>query len=367
MRLTRIAARGFRNLVTLDLELPAEGAVFLGHNGQGKTNLLEAISYPVLFRSIRRARDAELVRTGETSFHLCLTVQSAGAGADRTVEAGYANEGQRKRVAVDRVDCPTVTDGLGAWLAVVFQPTDLSLVAGGAGERRQYLDRVLSLADRSYFSALRRYRAALEQRNAAFRRRRPELARPFEPALASAGAELIRRRIDWIAELAPHWVAACADLGEPMPVSLVYRSRSELTDPEAWPAALAEARPRDEARATTTIGPHRDDLGLFLDGLPLRSRGSTGQLRTAAVALKLCERETLVRRTGLEPALLLDDVFAELDRNRQDRLARMLGIGGPAQIFVTTPRADELPPGLGLPVFAIRNGTVLRENGRAVA
>jgi DNA replication and repair protein RecF len=242
----------------------------------------------------------------------------------------------------------------------------LTLVTGAAAERRHFLDRVLSLADRSYLRSLRRYRAALEQRNAGLRQRRADLARAFEPQLAEAGAELVRCRRAWVAEIAEEWVATCVELGEAERVSLGIKGQAELAEPAAWPAALRAARSRDEATGSTSVGPHREDLLLSLDGSPLRMRGSTGQQRTAAVALKLCEHSTLSRRTGCRPALLLDDVFAELDQDRQDRLARMLGVGA-GQVFVTAPRADELPDGLGLPVFAIRAGAVLRESGRAVA
>jgi DNA replication and repair protein RecF len=365
MRATRLETRGFRNLAGLDLRLPGEGAVFLGPNGHGKTNLLEALTYPVLFRSIRGARDPEVLGHGQAGFHLRVTLRGAGR-SEQTVEAGFTRD-RRKRVAVDGAEQLRATDALGTWLAVAFLPTDVGLVGGSARERRLFLDRVLSLADRSYLRAARRYRSALEQRNAALRQGRPELAAPFDGPLAAAGAEMLRQRLDWVAGLGPRWAALCAELGEPMPVRLEYRGRPELADPAAWPALLAEARARDLVAGSTTVGPHRDDLALRLDGTALRETGSTGQHRTAAVALKLCELETLAQRTGVEPALVLDDVFAELDRERQDCLARALGMGGERQVFVSAPRRDELSARLELPVFAVREGRVMPEPVPAVA
>jgi DNA replication and repair protein RecF len=360
MRVVRIEARGFRNLAGLDLALPPAGAVFLGPNGHGKTNLLELLYYPVLFRSLRGARDTELVRFGDPAFFLRLTV-AGGAQPDTTIEVGFAHEGRRKRVAVDGSQTDRVTDALGTWLAVAFQPADLGLVSGGAAERRRYLDRVLSLADTGYLRALREYRAALEQRNAALRLRQGDLAWAFDGPLARAGAQLVRRRLAWVTEYAPRWAAACEDLGEPIEVALRYRGRTELAEAEAWTAGLRAHRNRDLAQGATTVGPHRDDLILLLGGVPLRAAGSTGQQRTAAVALKLCERDTIRTERRTSPALLLDDVFAELDRDRQNRLAARLGLHEPQQVFVTAPRRDELPPGLVLEQMGVRGGEVLIE------
>ncbi len=362
MRAVRIEARTFRNLTSLEAELPAEGAVFLGPNGQGKTNLLELLYYPVLFRSLRGARDTDLVQTGAGGFHLRISV-AAGTAPIRTVEAGFLAAGRRKRVAVDGSEPERTADVLGCWLAVAFLPADVGLVSGGAGERRQFLDRTLALADPAYLRALRQYRAAIEQRNAALRRGLGDAAWAFDPVIARAGAALVGGRVTWIATYGPELAHICAALGESMAIEMSYRGRIDLAEAAAWPEILAHHRSRDLATGTTTVGPHRDDLTLRLGGGSLRVNGSTGQHRTAAVALKLCERATLERASGQQPALLLDDVFAELDRERQERLAERLdlgGGGGGAQVFVTAPRLDELPPGLSLPLFRLTAGRLER-------
>lgn len=366
MRALRLTARGFRNLAPLELSLPVGGAVLLGPNGHGKTSLLEAIYYPVIFRSMRGAPDAEVVASGEQAFHLSLTVRGPGE-VERVVEAGFAHEGRRKLVRVDGAEQERVSDAMGVWLAVAFQPSDVGLISGGARERRRYLDRVLSLADRAYLTAARRYRAALEQRNAALRRGRANDAAAFDAALAVAGATLIRERTAWVAEWGPEVARTCDALGEPMAVTVDYRGIGALADPAAWPEVLADARARDRAARSTTVGPHRDDLTLRLNGALLRDLGSTGQQRTAAIALKLCEHGTLAARTGRKPALLLDDVFAELDRARQELLAATLAVPERGQVVVTAPRRDELPAGLGLPVFAVRDGRVVQDPERALA
>lgn len=356
MRAVRIEASGFRNLARLELALPSGGAVFLGPNGHGKTNLLELLYYPVLYRSVRGARDADLVQFGGAGFHLGLDFERGNRAA--RVEAGYLSAGRRKRVVTDGVEAERVNNSLGDWLAVAFLPADVSLVSGGASERRQFLDRTLALADPGYLRALRQYRAALEQRNAALRRAEPDTAAAFDPALARFGSAVVAARMAWCDRFGPAWTAACAALGEAAPVALQYRGKAALAVPEGWADALAANRKRDLALGVTHSGPHRDDLTLSLDGAPLRVAGSTGQQRTAAIALKLCERDTFEAAHGDSPALLLDDVFAELDRDRQDRLAERLRLGPAIQVFVTAPRRDELPGGLDLPVYRVERGTV---------
>lgn len=364
MRADRIIARGFRNLAELDLALPAAGAVFLGPNGHGKTNLLELLYYPVLFRSLRGARDIDVTRHGEAGFQLTLTLTQGSRPRDLT--AGFRCLGKRKRLGLDGAEPERLGDAIGHWLAVAFLPTDLRLVQGAAAERRQYLDRVLSLADRDYLRALSRYRAALAQRNAALRQRRPDLAGAFDAALRAAGALLVRGRLDWTAAHAEPLTATCIALGEREEVTLRYRGDEALADPAHWPEALARSATRDAVLGTTTVGPHRHDLELRIAGRALRDVGSTGQQRTVAVALKLLERETLAAASGAEPVLLLDDVFAELDRDRQGRLAARLLAGG-AQTFITSPREDELPDGFHLDTLQVESGRVSATQGGVAA
>ena len=352
MRLRRLVARGFRNLADLDREAPSPGLVLLGANAQGKTNLLEAIYYPVLFRSFRGAADGQVVG-GAPGFSVEVHI---GGGPAGTVAASYS--GRKKRVTIDGEEMDRLADSVGQWLAVTFLPADVGLASGPAVERRQYLDRVLSLSDRRYLRALISYRGALAQRNSALRQGRVEVAQAFNGALAAAGAGLVRWRLDWVASAAEQFAAELEILGEQGKARLQYRGRLELADTAGWEAVLAEALPEDRARSTTTAGPHRDDLLLEVNGRRLRDYGSTGQQRSAAIALKLIEITSLRRARGTEPALLLDDVFAELDGERQSRLAARLLESGDRQVFITSPRRDELPANLDLPVWVVEGGRV---------
>jgi DNA replication and repair protein RecF len=343
--------------VDLDQPIPPEGAVLLGANGQGKTSLLEAIAYPVLFRSFRTGLDVELVRFGEVGFRVTLAFERGTR--QRTITAEYRVAGRRRRQELDGVPAERVVDAAGAWLAVVFAPEDVRLASGPASGRRLFLDRTLALSDPGYLRALTRYRAALAQRNAALRQGRSDLAAAFDAPLAAAGARVVAGRVDWVGRVREELTTSLIALGETSAEAGVsYQGATELADPAAWSDRLAHSAARDAARRLTTVGPHRDDLSLLLGGRPLREYGSTGQHRSTAIALKLLELDTIARSTGASPALLLDDVFAELDGDRQERLAARLIGARPAQVFITAPRLDELPAGLGLPLWRVVAGRV---------
>lgn len=356
MHLERIVLRGFRNLRDLDLALPPEGAVLLGRNAQGKTNFLEAVGYPVLFRALRGAPDSEVAAFGGAGFRL--EAAFAEAGHTRTAEVAYTAGNRKKRITLDGAPVSRLSEAVGAWVAVAFLPRDVALAGGAAPERRQYLDRMLSLASADHLRALTRYRAALSQRNAALRAGQDLVARAFDAPLAEAGATVMRARMRWVSTAAPRFAEGFAALGEPGPAELGYRGDAALAEPGGWADALDRARGRDMARRMTTVGPHRDDLLLSVGGRSLRDFGSTGQLRSAAVALRLLELDTIEGARGVAPALLLDDVFAELDADRQARLADRLLARRRGQVFITAPRQDELPAGLALPVWSVSQGAV---------
>ncbi len=354
MRLERIVARGFRNLDDIERAVPPEGVAMLGRNGQGKTNLLEALYYPVLFRSLRGAGDADVSRFGGPGFNVTASICDQGR---HDIGSVYQVSGRRKRITLDGAELLRL-EALGRWLAVAFLPSDVALAGGPASERRHYLDRMLALADRSYLAALSRYRGALAQRNSALRQGRGEMADAFDGPLAQAGAVLVRRRMAWLGPADEQFSSELAGLGETGTGRLTYRGKPELADPAGWTSALDDARVRDRARCLTTVGPHRDDLMLEVDGRELRAFGSTGQQRSAAIALKLIEIETLTAGRGVQPALLLDDVFAELDGGRQRRLAARLVQPAVRQVFLTAPRPDELPAAVSLPVWTVESGKV---------
>lgn len=353
-RLASLTTRDFRNLAAVDVQFPEDGVVILGANGQGKTNVLEAIYYLVLFRSLRGAKDRELVRFGTDGFFVAGNVPAR-------VTVGFDAARARKKVTVDGREIGRLADGIGQVVAVALSPDDRTMVSGGPAGRRRYLDVLLSLGTPSYITHLSAMRHALKQRNAALRRGRERDARAFDQPFADAAAAVARARRAWIAAWRTRYAELCAALGESAEARLEYRPdhRRESDAPEDLQRTLGEAADRDLRRGTTTVGPHRDDLALTLGGRDLRRYGSAGQQRTAAVALRLLEAETLRERHGTPPIGLYDDVFAELDRGRQERLLALIRHTLPGQAILTAPRESEVPDALlQLPRWSIAAGRI---------
>lgn len=354
MHLSSLRIRNFRNLASLDVELPPEGVVIVGENGHGKTNFLEAIYYLVLFRSFRGAKDRELVRFGEAGFFV-------RGGNGRRVMAGYEIQGRRKKVSVDGSEAKKLAEAVGAVTAVVFSPADRAIVGGGPAGRRRYLDVLLSLSEPGYLASLTAMRNALRQRNAALRRGRAPDARAFDQPFTAAATDVARIRDRWTACWHARYAALCRTLGEAADPAVAYRPKHHHPGESAADlrSALDGAMDRDLRRGMTTVGPHRDDLELTLGGRDLRTFGSAGQQRTAAIALRLLEAETLTRARGEAPMALYDDVFAELDRGRQERLLDLIRETLPGQAVIAAPRDAEVPAALlDRPRWQMRDGAL---------
>ncbi len=372
--LRSLALRDFRNLARLDIALPEDGVAIIGENGQGKTNLLEAVYYLHLLRSARGARDVDIVRFGAAGFHIAARAEG---GEHHELSAGFERAGRRKRVKVDGAEPTRLSDALGALPCVLFSPADVELVAGAPNARRRYLDILLALSSRPYLAALQRYRHALAQRNAALRNAVREGARGeqrvavWEAPLAEHGAVLWRERVQWAEAAAPRFAEVCAAIGEQAPVGMRYATSLEpesrgLEDVRrALTRALEEKRSLDLRRGLTHAGPHRDDLGLTLDERELRAFGSAGQQRSAAIALRLLEADTLSERLGARPLLLLDDPFAELDVRRSARILELLAAHGMGQTLLTVPRESDIPPALTqLARWRIAGGVIERDTAQ---
>jgi DNA replication and repair protein RecF len=352
-RLARLDVRDFRNLAHVELAPPPEGLVVFGENGQGKTNLLESIYYLAILRSMRGARDQDLVRFGAEAFHIAADVET-----DRRheISVGFERAGKRKRVRLDGDIPERLSDALGALPSVLFAPADVELIAGAPAARRRYLDIMLALTTRGYLGALQRYRAALARRNAALReaakssRASASSVAVWEPPLAEHGATLIRERRAWVTEMCARFEQLCADIGEVTAVRMRYVSGIEAGEDlgHALAAALEEKRILDLRRGLTHAGPHRDDLVISLTGpdgvqRDLRTFGSAGQQRSAAIALRMLEAATFTERMGRSPLFLLDDPFAELDARRSANVLGLLMRAGIGQTILVVPRESDIP------------------------
>jgi DNA replication and repair protein RecF len=347
-----VSIRDFRNLGHTDLLLPSDGIAIVGDNGHGKTNLLEALAYLSLLRSMRGVRDRDVLRFGATAFNVSAEAQHARV--DR-VSIGVDRMGA-KRVLLDGVEAVRLSDALGAIPSVCFSPADVALISGGPAARRRYMDIVLALSSTRYLTALRHYRSALARRNAALRHgtragARSTAVAAWEPALAQHGAVILEERRAWISAIEAPFGRLCSSIGERAPMGIAYETPllEDVTQAElrnALAGALARNRGSDARRGMTQVGPHRDDLSLTLAGRDLRLVGSAGQHRTAAIALRLLEAATYRDRGGAQPLLLLDDPFAELDRTRAGRVLSLLdqlSASGLAQTVLCVPREDEIP------------------------
>jgi DNA replication and repair protein RecF len=357
--LVHLAAREYRNFSRLDVDVPAAGLVIIGENGHGKTNLLEAAAYLGLLRSFRGARDADVVRFGTSAFHVRATL--AAPSRWHTVTVGYERSSKKKRATLDGVEQPRLTNALGALPSVAFSPADVALVAGGPGDRRRYLDVMLALSSPAYLQALQQYRAALLRRNAALRTAQREGGRGdhearvqvWEPALAEHGGVVAAARHRFVRGHAERYAELCAAIGERVGAVLRYSAvggdnsdahcTSSHVQTDALTRAFAAQRSTELRRGSTLVGPHRDELHLHLGGRDLRTFGSAGQQRSAAIALRLLELATLRDALGYAPLLLLDDPFAELDLGRAGRVLDLLDHAGAAQVLLAVPREEDIP------------------------
>lgn len=369
-RLARLVVRDFRNLEHVVVDVPADGLALVGDNGHGKSNLLEGIAYFHALRSVRGARDQDLVRFGRPAFHL---TGSLAEGSVSNVGVGFERASRRKRVTLDGANVQRLSDAVGMLPSVTIAPRDSELVTGAPSERRRYLDVLLALSVPGYLGALQSYRSALARRNATLR----ALPRPadldlrvslWEGALASSGARLIAARLAWLQQVGDRYAELCVALGERETPSVRYRATADGIpvsegDRSALEAMLAAAyatqRPGDIRRGATMAGPHRDDLDLRLGGRLLRTFGSAGQHRCAALVLRLLEAESLRHGSGRDPLLLLDDPFAELDSTRSMRVLELLRDQSTSQVIVAVPRIHDIPSMYSsLSRFAVRDGTI---------
>lgn len=320
-----------------------------GPNGHGKTSLIEALLYAEVFRSFRGAADRELVRFGADGFRVEAQV------GDRSVAAGFDARTRQKKVTLDGVEPPRLGDAIGVVRGVVLSPGDVLLVAGGPKERRRYLDVLLALTVKGYVETLSRYRRALLHRMRATSAELPT----WERLLGEAGAVIVAARHAWAGRWTASYAAQCAAMGETGAPAMHYAPRT-AGDADVLCAALEQSRERDRALGHVTVGPHRDELRLTLDGRPLRSFGSAGQQRTAALALRLIEADAMAEAGG-GALICLDDAFAELDGVRSRKLAEMIAARAAAgsQVVAAVPKESDVPDVIGaLPRWSMREGTV---------
>ena len=329
MKLRALHLTNWRSYESLDLELGDGLTAIIGENGQGKTNLLEAIGWLAGLGSFRGAPDDALIRLGADSAVLRATVESPG-GREQLVEAEILRIG-RNRIQVNRQRLQRMGDLLGVVQVTVFSPDDLELVKGGPASRRTWLDSALVSRHPKYGALRSDVDRVLKQRNALLRSAGGRLDTDasftldvWDSKLADLGGALRSARTDLLAELAPR-LAEAYDVVARRPEAVQASYESTWDDDLA--AALTDARDLDVRRGVTTVGPHRDEIRLSIGPAPARTHASQGEQRSFALALRLAA-DAVVRASGVaEPILLLDDVFSELDPHRAAALLDALPKG----------------------------------------
>ncbi len=361
MRIQDLNLRHYRNYDALSLAPDPGLNVFEGLNAAGKTNILESIFLCALGRSHRTSRDSELLQEHEPFGSVRLFLETRGGTRSIRIEL---IEGERKRVFID--DAPTSRSGelMGCLNVVMFSPEDLQLVKDGPAERRRFLDMELSQLKPSYYYNLQQYGNALRNRNLLLKDNpvRYDMIELWDEQLAKLGSRIVLDRKAFIAELSGIARSLHSEMsGGREILSVVYEPSVPFTDEERLMETLQEQLTdrleRDIFRGFTSVGPHRDDLGLHLNSRDVRVYGSQGQQRTVALSLKLSEIDLIRRSRGENPVLLLDDVFSELDGDRQ---ARLLALVARCQTFVTCTHLDEFTDidSLRMQVWHVDNGGI---------
>lgn len=361
-----------RNYETLEVSLEPGINAFVGPNGQGKTNLVEAVAYLSTLGSHRVATDAPLVRRGAERAVIRADVTRDDRSLLLEIEV---TPGRANRARINRAPVTKTREILGILRTVVFAPEDLALVKGDPGERRRFLDDLLvqrqprlagTRAD--YDRVLRQRNALLKSSGAARRTNLDEVVRTLEvwdEQLSRLGAEIITARRELTAALDP--LAAQAYQGlVPASDTIGLRYRSVIDDveaPDVTAALLAEIHRRRKEeldRGVTLVGPHRDDVEVSLGPAPVKGYASHGESWSAALAMRLAAYDLLTTESGA-PVLVLDDVFAELDARRRAHLAER--VAEAPQVLITAAVADDVPAAMAGTWFDVVDGTVTRRSG----
>jgi DNA replication and repair protein RecF len=372
VHLTRLALTDFRSYPELAIDLAPGVTTFSGLNGEGKTNLVEAIGYLATLGSHRVATDAPLIRRDCQRAILRSVVVDVRGTSLIEIEL---NPGKANRVRVNRTPLPRPREILGILRTVLFAPEDLALVKGDPGERRRFLDDLLVASAPRYAGVRSDYERVVKQRTAllksagakghvrgAARDAMTATLDAWDGQLARAGAPLLAGRLKLTQALRPHVTAAYQEVsgGAKEAPTISYRSSvpTETDDLEAeLVKAAAAARSSELERGVCLVGPHRDELELAVGGLPARGYASHGESWSLALALRLASFE-LLRKDREDPVLILDDVFAELDTGRRDRLAAR--VAQAEQVLITAAVPEDVPSLLSGGRYSVSAGQVTR-------
>jgi DNA replication and repair protein RecF len=355
----------YRSYSTAEVDFPAGPVVLIGANGQGKTNLVEAIGYVATLSSHRVAQDSALISRDRDQALVRTRVRNR-QDRDVTVELEI-NKGRSNRARVNRNAVPRTRDVLGAVRCVVFAPEDMRLVRGDPSDRRRFLDDVMVQVAPRYLGLRSEYDRVVKQRNALLRSLRGGSDQDVDASLSvwdeqlvAIGSELLWGRLNAVRRLAEPVRKSYEDISaSPVPANIEYRTAigdaTDLADTgdvrAAMWASLKQRRREELARSVTLVGPHRDDLLISLEAMPAKGYASHGESWSICLALRLASYSVMAEIADDPPVLILDDVFAELDSNRRRQLTA--AVTDADQVLVTAAVEQDVPEELGGTTFMV--------------
>ena len=361
MILEHLSLLNYKNISEASLQFSPKINCFVGHNGAGKTNVLDAIFFLSFCHSVQTHQDSQVIRHGEDFFLL------EGQYSDDIHISCGMKRGTKKHFKRNKKEYKRLSEHIGLIPIVMVSPGDTLLIDGGSEERRRLMDLVISQLDYSYIEALNRYNKALQQRNTLLKMEDqepdPEVMSLWEEQMAMAGESIFKKRTAFVNELIPLFQNFYERIsGGQEKVSLSYTShcqRGPLLE------VIQRDRMKDRAVGFSLHGVHRDDLEILMDGHPMRREGSQGQQKTFVIALKLAQFEFL-KRTNQKtlPLLLLDDIFDKLDANRVEKIIQLVASDEFGQIFITDTNRDHIDQILShsnfdYKLFQVREGDIL--------
>jgi DNA replication and repair protein RecF len=340
MHLARIELTNFKNYEEVALDFSPGFNCFVGNNGVGKTNILDAVHYLSLTKSFFNNSDNLSIRHGEDYFILKGLFERDG----ESDELFCAFQKQKQKVfRLNGKEYQRMSDHVGRYPVVMLSPADSTLITGGSEERRRFLNKIISQYDPAYLEAHMRYNKALTQRNSVLRDGGPDagsMIEIYDEQMAPEALVIYEARRKLAEELVPLFSSYYAKIsGSAEQVEIKYRSHLGNGD---YLLQLSDARGRDHAMQYTTAGIHRDDLLFSIDGHPAKTTASQGQQKSFIVALKLAKFRLISRMNGFAPALLLDDIFDKFDHSRVEEIISLVGSGEFGQVFITDTQQDRI-------------------------
>ena len=367
MHLKKLSLINFKNYIEGTIEPDAGVNAFVGNNGEGKTNLLDAIHYLSICKSYFNAIDSQNIRQEEEYFLIQGIFELENN--EEKISCGL-KRGQKKVFKKNQNEYERLADHIGLLPVVMISPTDTNLIIGGSDERRKFPDSIISQFARNFLEDLIIYSRALMQRNTYLKR--AAISRAFDleslelwnDQLIIPGERIYKSRLQFVSELIPifrYYYNFISDEKE----SVDIRYESHLHDGD-FKTALSESTERDRILQYTSVGPHKDDLVFIINGFPVKRYASQGQQKSFLIALKLAQFEYVSRKKGLKPILLLDDIFDKLDDNRVGKLMELVSKDNFGQIFITDTHPERLLSifreiGVEIRMFPVKNGSLISQ------